>query len=229
MGSTAEFTAPRIRVAFADDSVLFRQLVSRELEAKGDIEIIISVSNGSELIDALRKAPCLPDVCLVDARMPKMDGFTAISILHNKWKAIKLLVLSDYSHSGFIDHMKWKGANDYLSKNSSAEVIAQAIRDVFNGSKPEAGLFPPGDHLKEESRRNQKVLSHLSPMELQFLELSATSLSNDEIKQRMNISKASGEGYRSSLFKKFDVTSRTGLIIEAVRLGLIVLDPEPKE
>jgi DNA-binding NarL/FixJ family response regulator len=124
-----------IKVAHADDHKIFRQGVLLSFEKyinEKKIDIILSVENGKELLDNLRKKN-LPDIILMDIRMPVMDGFEATHKIRQLYPQIKIIPLTMYHDIEMINTFRNLGACGYLSKNTHPDEIILAIETVYNG------------------------------------------------------------------------------------------------
>src|SRR5450432_222740 len=109
----------RIRIAIADDSVIFREGLKLSLSTDPNLHIVLETGNGEELLAGLRGAT--PDVILMDLKMPVMDGMEATKIIRGKHNMVKILAVTMYEDEKFILHLMESGANGYLLKNAEPE------------------------------------------------------------------------------------------------------------
>lgn len=125
----------KIKLAHADDHTIFLKGVVLGLQ-KADlnktIEFIYNAHNGQELLDKLEANP-LPDIILMDLRMPIMDGFEATKRIINQFPSIKIIIFTMYDDINSINHFKALGVHGYLLKLTQPESLLNAIHDVFNG------------------------------------------------------------------------------------------------
>lgn len=135
-----EGTGRPIRVLVVDDQTLLRQSFQRLLELEGDtIEVVGGAGNGREALDALaalERAGRLPDVVLMDVRMPVMDGVTATARLRERWPSVRVLILSTFDDEEYVLAGLQAGARGYLLKDVTAQDLLQAIRAVARGDAP---------------------------------------------------------------------------------------------
>src|SRR5688500_4789611 len=118
-----------IKVAIADDLKIFRKGVILSLRPYTNIKFVLEAENGDELLAGLPEA--LPDVVLMDLRMPQKDGIETTKIVSKQYPNMFVLVLSMYEDERFVSHLMENGANGYLLKNAEPQEIRKAIMDVF--------------------------------------------------------------------------------------------------
>ena len=119
-----------IKVAIADDHKIFRDGIKMALTGKKFLRIIWEAEDGKDLMHKMRLK--LPDVLLMDIRMPEMDGVNAISLLRKEYENVKVIVLTMYDDQEMITKMMEMGANAYLTKTTDPEEIYNAILTCMN-------------------------------------------------------------------------------------------------
>ncbi|MBK5272830.1 MAG: response regulator transcription factor [Bacteroidia bacterium] len=123
----------KIKIAIADDYKIYRDGLKVSLSADENFDVILEADNGEELLKKLETK--IPDVILMDLKMPGMDGMEATKIVREKYPGIKVLVVSMYEDDKFITHLMEIGANGYLLKNAEPEEIRKSIYAVYeNGN-----------------------------------------------------------------------------------------------
>ena len=122
-------TQKKIQIAIADDYKAFRDGLKKCIAADASLEIILEAENGQELISGLEKK--LPDVILMDLKMPVMDGMEATQIIKKRFPAIKILVVTMYGEDEFILRLKNIGADGYLLKNAEPGEIRRSIHAIY--------------------------------------------------------------------------------------------------
>ena len=123
-------TDQQIRVAIADDHKIFRDGIRMALKDKEFLKIVWEAEDGKDLMHKLKIK--LPDVILMDIRMPEIDGINAISIIRKEFESIKIIILTMYDDQEMITKMMEMGANAYLTKTTDPEEIYQAILTCMN-------------------------------------------------------------------------------------------------
>lgn len=119
----------KIKIAITDDYEVFREGVKAILENDEHIEILFEANNGKELLEKLEIA--LPDIIIMDLKMPVMDGIEATPLVKKKYPAIKVLVVTMYEDEKFIRRLMEAGASGYLLKNAEPAEIKKAIYSIY--------------------------------------------------------------------------------------------------
>ena len=117
-----------IRLALADDQVLFRKGMALLLRDMAGAEVVLECANGEELLAGLKST--VVDIVLLDLEMPVMDGMEAMRRIRLEFPAVKVIVLSSHDEEKFIAHLMELGANGYMLKNAEPDEIDTAIRSV---------------------------------------------------------------------------------------------------
>ncbi|MEV0389764.1 response regulator transcription factor [Nonomuraea sp. NPDC050643] len=204
-----------IRVLLVDDQGLIRQGLRKMLEIEDGIEVAGEATDGE---DALRVIPrCRPDVALVDARMPRMDGVELIAQLSARHPEVTAIVLSTFDEDDYIFGALRAGAVGYLLKDCTPEELVDAIRRAGRG---ETVLAPPvAARLVAEIRRTPATPSalprqgRLSARESEVARLIAAGATNREIATQLLITEGTVKNHVSSLLRKFGVRDRTRLAL----------------
>jgi DNA-binding NarL/FixJ family response regulator len=123
----------RIEVVIADDHPLSREGVRQFLEMEGDIEVVGEASDGLELLSLIEKQTPGPDVALVDARMPKMDGVEATKRIRARFPNVRVLMLSAFDDRELVFSAVEAGARGYILKDRAADHLIEAVRSVVSG------------------------------------------------------------------------------------------------
>lgn len=213
----------KIAIAIVDDHTLFRKGMVSLLAESDEIDIIFDASNGQEMINMLKQG-ALPKVILMDINMPEMDGYTATRWLTDNHPQIKVLALSMHDEDEPIIEMLKSGAGGYLLKESKTSDLVAAIKtiaehDYFMNNLVSGKLI----RSLQEKSTVKNVLEEISANERKFLEHCCSELTYKEIADKMNLSPHTIDNYRESLFQKFEIKSRTGLVLFALRNNLIKL------
>ncbi|TMI72988.1 MAG: response regulator transcription factor [Bacteroidetes bacterium] len=210
-------------IALADDHVLLRKGLA-DLVSKQGYTVLFQADNGEELLDKLKTNP-EPDVVLLDINMPKKDGYeTALWLKRNK-PGIKVLALSMYDDEKAIIRMLKNGARGYILKDAEPSDLKSAIESVltrgFHYSEMVTGKLIHSINAMSEEDSEIKSTLGLSEKEITFLKLAATELTYKEIAEQMHLSPRTIDGYRDELFEKLDLKSRVGLVLFAIKNGIV--------
>jgi len=209
-----------IKIALADDHAILRKGVAEILSKFENMSVIIEAGHGVELLSKMEAAPELPDVCILDINMPEMNGYDTALEIKKRWPAIRMLALSMYDTELNVIKMLRNGANGYVLKDSDPEELRFAISEVhrhgFYHSELVTGRML---HILHDSEN--RMNAEMNDREKQFLEYCCTELTYKEIADKMFLSPRTIDGYREALFKKLNVTTRTGLAIYAIKAGIV--------
>ncbi|MGI6125063.1 MAG: response regulator transcription factor [Acetivibrionales bacterium] len=221
-----------IRVLIADDQELIRQSLEIMLKNKPDIEIVGLAENGREAVRLTKKL--LPDVILMDIRMPEMDGVQCIQIIKENYANIKIIVLTTFDDDEYVFNALKHGASGYLLKGISIDELTEAIRTVASGG----ALINPNIAMKVFKQFSQMAkadytlkvdeasLNELNKNEIKIIQLVGMGLSNKEITEKLKFSEGTIRNYISSILNKLDLRDRTQIAIYSVQTGLAMKNIE---
>jgi len=211
-----------IKVAIADDHALFRTGVKTSLSSHKDIQMIAEAENGMQLLNLLKHIK--PDVILLDIHMPIMDGYTALPEIKKLYPDMKVIMLSMNNDPSIITRMMEIGANSYLTKESDSETIYHAIRTCFeqefffNDLTNKALLN--GLRMKKPAEASAPEVN-LNDKEVTILKLMCEEKSTKEIADIVDLSPRTVEAIRDKLKTKTGVKSMAGLVMYAVKAGIV--------
>jgi DNA-binding NarL/FixJ family response regulator len=212
-----------IKVAIADDHVLFRAGVKTALSVHKDIKMIAEADNGMQLLTVLKHIQ--PDVILLDIQMPIMDGINTLPEIKKLYPEIKVIMLTMHNDHSMISKLMELGANSYLTKNSDSEIIYQAIKTVheqeyfFNQLTNKALI--DGLRVKRQAEASLPVDAKLSDKEISILRMICEEKSTKEIADLVELSPRTVEAIRDKLKVKTGAKSLAGLVMYAVKSGII--------
>lgn len=223
------YKAPQVKLAIVDDHKLMRKgIISLINMADDEFKILFEAGNGQEMITKLDKK-LLPDIVIMDIDMPDMDGFKTVAWLQEHYPDIGVLVVSMIEKEEAIVRMLKLGVKGYLSKDIEPKDIQAALRQISNKGyyytdyvtgKLIHSILNNGK-AEEEHGFNQAAWNKLSERERQFIQHVCSELKYIEIAEKMHLSPKTIDGYRDSLFEKFNVKSRVGLVLFAIKNGLV--------
>jgi hypothetical protein len=218
-----EETGEIIKVIIADDHALFRAGVKTTLSMKKDIKMLGEADNGAQLLTLLKVLQ--PDVILLDIQMPIMDGITTLPEIKELYPDIRVIMLTMHNDHSMISKLMELGANSYLTKNSDAEVIYEAIKTVheqeyfFNALTNRALI--DGLRTKRQVETTLPVDTKLSDKEITILKLMCEEKSTKDIADLVFLSPRTVEAIRDKLKVKTGAKSMAGLVMYAVKAGII--------
>lgn len=209
----------QIKIAIVDDHTLFRSGLSALLKEFEVIQVVFEANNGIHMQEMLKKNT-LPDVVLMDINMPIMDGYNTTKWLRENYPQLKVLALSMFEEDKAVIGMIKNGASGYVLKESKPSEVVAAIISIYK----------KGSYINElvsgkliHSIANHVTDIHFSKNELEFLKLCCSELTYKEIADLMFVSPRTVDNYREALFSKLNIKSRTGLVLYAIKNGLITL------
>jgi len=218
-----EETGEIIKVIIADDHALFRAGVKTTLSMKKDIKMLGEADNGAQLLTLLKVLQ--PDVILLDIQMPIMDGITTLPEIKELYPDIRVIMLTMHNDHSMISKLMELGANSYLTKNSDAEIIYEAIKTVheqeyfFNALTNRALI--DGLRTKRQVETTLPVDTKLSDKEITILKLMCEEKSTKDIADLVFLSPRTVEAIRDKLKVKTGAKSMAGLVMYAVKAGII--------
>lgn len=215
-----------IKIAIAEDHTVFRQVFIESLNKSEDIEVVFGVGNGLELVTRLKKEPA--DVVLLDLDMPIMDGSAALEFISAQFPKIKVLILSLHYNDLHVRKYMRLGARGYLCKDFDYRTVVHAIREVhqvgyyfFDKVSPNLLAELVQNHTIEPEPR--KVSENLTTRELEIIQLLYEQKTNQEIAEFLNISVRTVHNHRISITRKTDSRNVVGVLLYALKQGLITL------
>jgi DNA-binding NarL/FixJ family response regulator len=206
-----------ITLALADDHTLFRKSMAALLELVGDFQVVFQAANGRELITYLEQSVG-PDLVLLDVSMPIMNGPDTCRWIQQNRSDCKVIALSMLRIETIIISMLRCGARAYLLKDTEPDELIRVLREVHHKGFAHNELVP-----KPEIPFTDKAIPNFSDQELVFMRWACTDKSHKEIAAILHLSPRTIDGYRDSLFKKLGVNSRVGIVLFALRNGIIPL------
>ena len=213
-------------VVLVDDHVLLRNGLANLIESFGNYKVLFQSSNGKAFIEKL-KPKLLPHLVLLDINMPEMDGYETCLWLKENYPEIKVLALSMYDNENAVIRMFKAGAKGYILKDCDPAELKAALHDVitkgFYYSEMVTGKLIHTINTLDEKDSSAKSVIKLNDREINFLKLVCTELTYKEIAEKMFLSPRTIDGYRDDLFLKLNLKTRVGLVMYAIKNGIINL------
>ena len=219
-----------IKVLIADDQELIRQSLRIVLDTKEDIQVTDVAADGQEVIRCIRKE--MPDVVLMDIRMPKMDGVQCTKIIKENHPEVKIIILTTFDDDEYVYNALKYGASGYLLKGVSMAELASAIRTVHGGKamiNPDIAtkvvrLFSQMAKGNYTIQVDDRSIEELGKTEWRVIQQVGYGRSNKEIAAALCLSEGTVRNCLSSVLGKLDLRDRTQLAIWAVQTGVTTRD-----
>ena len=210
-------------LVLTDDHSLLRNGLAELVKSLGHT-VLFEADNGKNFIAKL-DSKLLPDVVLMDINMPEMDGFETASWIKNNHPEIKVLALSMYDNETSIIRMLKCGAKGYILKDSEPAELKSAIAAVmdkgFYYSDLVSGKLMHAINKLDDESDGLKSLVPLNERETDFLKYTCSELTYKEIADKMFVSPRTIDGYRDALFEKLQLKTRVGLVMYAIKNGIV--------
>ncbi len=213
-----------IKILLADDHMIVREGLRSLLQADGGIEVIGEALNGREAVEMA--AALRPDVVVMDIAMPLLNGLEATRQILAALPGTKVLILSAHSDDAYIDRVVAIGASGFLIKQTSAQILAKAIREVMAGKtfySPQV-LKRVRDHYQAPDKAGGlliKKATGLTSRELEVVQLVAEGQANKQVAAGLNISIKTVEKHRQHVMDKLNIHDTAGLTRYAIARGII--------
>ncbi|NJX14005.1 response regulator [Tamlana crocina] len=208
----------KIKLIIADDHELFRNGLKELLKKHNDIDIVKSVGDGKQFMEALETNGDI-DIVLLDITMPNMDGFEVLSQIKEQNARVKPIVISMHDDGNYIAKCAKAGAYGYMLKNTDEDELIKVIRIVHQGKK----YFSPMIAEKMINFMSEQKVSEniLSNKEKEVLELISQGLTTKDIASKLFVSTRTIETHRANILRKLEVKNTAELIKKATQINLI--------
>ena len=209
-------------IAIVDDHQLVAKAFAGLVQKFADYEVLYEVENGKELMHNF-KLKMIPDIVLLDINMPEMNGYDTALWLKNNYPEVKVLALSMNDEEKSIVGMLRNGARGYLVKGCSPSELKKALDTLV-----EKGFYYSEfvtdrlvKSLNPEVLKSPSEKIGLNERETEFVKLACSDLSYQEIADKMFVSPRTIDGYREAVFMKMNVKSRIGMVMFAMKTGIV--------
>lgn len=217
---------PDVRVVVVDDQAIIRGAFRALLSAQPGISVVGDAADGAQAVEVVARN--LPDVVLMDVRMPVLDGLEATRriLAAGLSPAPRILVLTTFDTDDYVFAALAAGASGFLLKDATPEDLAHAVRSVAAGDS----LLSPGvtrrliEHFVSTARRTVDVpreLDDLTPRECEVLVCVARGLSNAEIAAELSIAEQTTKSHVSRVLSKLGLRDRVQAVVLGYELGLV--------
>ncbi|MFD6199345.1 response regulator [Mycobacteroides salmoniphilum] len=207
-----------MRVVVGDDHPLFREGVVRALTGSGQIEVVAEAEDGAGALALIREH--LPDVALVDYRMPELDGTQVAAAVRRDELPTRVLLLSAHDDAAIVYHALEEGAAGFLSKESTRAELVSAVLDCARGRDVVTASLTAG-LAGEIRKRAQPAGPSLSAREREVLRMIADGLTVPTIAKQLFLAPSTVKTHVQRLYEKLGVGDRAAAVAEAMRRGLL--------
>ena len=212
-------------IVLVDDHVVVRNGLKELIELMGTYRVTAQYDNGKELTDALPLKQA-PDLIIMDMNMPVMNGMQTMQWIKDKGLKYPVLVLTLNTEEELIIQMYKLGIRGYLEKDCTAPGLQQAIGNIIRTGYHHNDLLTKALQADEKPQPVDErvlILSKMTTREQDFLHLvcDEAEYTYEQMADKLHVSRRTIDGYRESLFDKFDIKSKTGLVLFAIRYRLI--------
>jgi DNA-binding NarL/FixJ family response regulator len=220
-GPAADHGQDPIHVLIVDDHAVVRTGIRSLLEVFDDIVVDSDAANGREALAVLNTFATrgrLPDIAIVDMRMPGMDGVATIEQISARYPSVAVLVLTSYTDGQSVRSAIAAGCRGYLLKDASPDELVSAIHRIRGGEMP----IDPAvtDVLARPLQSEHRAIDLLTAREREVAVLLAAGMSNQDIATRLVISERTARTHVGNILAKLNVSSRTQAALVAAQAGL---------
>jgi NarL family two-component system response regulator YdfI len=212
---------PSIRILIADDHLIVREGLRLIMETEPGFELVGEASDGAEAIELA--AELKPDIILMDLRMPRVDGLTAIERLQVEQPQIAIVILTTFNEDELMRKGLQAGARGYLLKDTNRNTLFNTIRAAARGEtllQPEIvqKLLSTPNNKKEPP--SPEIQTTLTVREIEVLANVARGQTSKEIAYQLGITERTVKAHLTSIYNKLGVDSRAAAVSEAMKQGL---------
>lgn len=214
-----------IRVVLVDDHTLLRNGLASVINSLPGYQVLFEADNGKHFIELLQP-DALPDIVLLDITMPEMNGYETAAWLKTHHPQVKVLALSMMHDERAIIKMLRNGAKGYLLKETDLSELKTAMdsvidKGIYINELLYRNIIQSMNHPSMHEDMERQRAQELTPRERDFIQWLCTDKSYKEIAAAMCLSPRTIDSYRDTLFEKLKVASRVGLVIFAIRNGVV--------
>jgi DNA-binding NarL/FixJ family response regulator len=225
------------RLLIADDHDLVRSGFRLMLDGEPDLEVVGEAKNGWEAVELCRRL--MPDLVLMDVRMPKMDGLEATRAIKEQQPRVAVLVVTTYENPDYLLRALKAGAAGYVLKDAPLSRLINAVRRVLDGEVPlnqelaarliqrlaDNSQAPQAEEPPRETKKPAAapLVEALTPRELEVLQLLSRGKNNPQIARELSISAGTVKVHVRNIIGKLGSSARTQAAVRAIELGLVTL------
>ena len=213
---------PSIRILIADDHLIVREGLRLIMDTEPGFELVGEASDGAEAIKLA--AELKPDIILMDLRMPRVDGLTAIERLQVEQPQIAIVILTTFNEDELMRRGLQAGARGYLLKDTDRNTLFNTIRAAARGEtllQPEIVQKLLSTPKNKNESASPKIQTNLTEREIEVLAGVARGQTSKEIAYQLGITERTVKAHLTSIYNKLGVDSRAAAVSEAMKQGLL--------
>jgi DNA-binding NarL/FixJ family response regulator len=210
-----------MRVIICDDQAIIRDGLEMLLTLEKDIEVVALAQDGAEAVELAARLQ--PDLCLMDLKMPGVNGIEATRQIRARWPDVKVLVLTTYDDDEWVFDAIRAGASGYLLKDTPRAEVIKAVRGTVEGKSfvdPAVAGKLMGHVAGRQAQPATTLTDKLTGREVEVLRLLARGFTNADIAARLHLSEGTVRNHVSAIFAKLEVADRTQAAVIAIQHGL---------
>jgi len=211
---------PKVRVLLADDHTLFRRGLAKLLADDPRISIVGEAADGQECLRLAEEL--LPDVAMIDLKLPKMSGIDVAREIIARWPKTKVVIVTGVDADNQVGDALAAGVSGYLLKESEPDAVSAAlmaaVNDLFSITFAVARRTF-GAMASQSVRRDS--FDGVSARELEILKLMASGLANKQVARQLGLSEKTVRNHIANIYEKLGIHDRSQALLYAVRKGLI--------
>ncbi len=205
-----------IHIAIADEHPIFREGLATTINSFTGFRASILAEDGNQLLEYLESADTIPDICLFDISLPVVNGYDMLKEIKKRWPQLKVLILSMHDNELNMIRMIKVGANGFMVKACTPDELHKALLAIADNGY----YYSEAKDQQYLDEMKNSISLQLSYGEMEFMSLCCTEMTSKAIAEKMNISQRTLDNYKSSLYKKLNVSSRVGLVLFALNIGI---------
>lgn len=209
-----------IRLAVVDDRSLSVDNIRRAVRGKADITLVFTATNGIDLQEQI-EIHGAPDILLLDVEMPVMDGYKTAQWLRQTHPGVRIIAVSIFADPEVVDGMLRSGAHGFLEKGASSDTVYHAIKEVAEKGVLKNEFVSDEQLTAAASMDAGQGPESLTDRQIELLHLCDSDDTFEVVADKMCLSVHTVKRYASELYNRFGVHSRTALMREARRVGLL--------
>jgi DNA-binding NarL/FixJ family response regulator len=209
-----------VTIALVEDQQIIRKGLKELLESFGEIKVVVETDSGATLLEKLSARKSLPYICVISSQAFMARDIWTVREIKKSFDKMKILILASHLHELSITRLFHEKANGFILKNAKPEEFKKAVFALHT-----KGMYWPefSNELLEAISKDEYSHRTIRKHHVQFMELCCEDITYNEISKKMSTNIRTLESYRDYLFEKFNVGSRSSLVLYAIKNGFIDL------